>query len=155
MSSNEEPIERSVFNEVHRLVMLEVMADRESVEEPREEDVSARFTDEENEAWAYLIEQHKDVVAEAYLYLMHRYVELELISSEPPREVHTEAPEAFSTATEQAGRVEPQAPLEGAQTPTEATDEQQGRGPIPEPSSSQEPTEPRSREPWWVRWFGG
>jgi hypothetical protein len=85
MFSNEEPIERSVFNEVRRLVMLEVMADRESVEETREEGVSARSTDAENEAWAHLthlIEQDPHVVADAYLYLMHRYVELEL-SSEP------------------------------------------------------------------------
>ena len=82
MFSNEEPIERSVFNEVHRLVMLEVMADRESVEEAREAGVSARLTDAENEAWAHLIEQDPHVVADAYLYLMHRYVELEL-SSEP------------------------------------------------------------------------
>ena len=85
MFSNEEPIERSVFNKVRRLVRLEVMADRESVEETREEGVSARSTDAENEAWAHLthlIEQDPHVVADAYLYLMHRYVELEL-SSEP------------------------------------------------------------------------
>jgi len=88
MFSNEEPIEQSVFNEVHRLVMLEIMADRDSVEEAREEGVSARFTDEENEAWAYLIDQNKDVVAEAYLYLMHRYVELELSSK--PQDVDDE-----------------------------------------------------------------
>src|SRR5829696_414468 len=41
---------------------------------------------------------------------------------------------------------------EGPQTPTEATDEQQGRGPIPDAGGPQEPAQPRS---WWQRMFGG
>jgi len=73
---------------------------------------------------------------------------LEAPAAEPYPEEPPLAPEA---ATEQPGRVEPQAPLEGAQPPTEATDEQQGRGPIPEDTSTQTPSD----RPWWQRLFGG
>jgi hypothetical protein len=45
------------------------------------------------------------------------------------------------------------------QTPSEAPESPQmhtvGEGGATAPSEGETPTEPRSREPWWVRWFGG
>ena len=61
----------------------------------------------------------------------------------PPAIEAPEAPGPSATPTD-AG--------EGPQTPTEATDEQQGRGPIPDAGGPQEPAQPRS---WWQRMFGG
>jgi hypothetical protein len=76
-----------------------------------------------------------------------------LTSRIPPMEAPAspESPRAPETATEQPGRVKPQRAVEGTQETAEDTDEQQGRGPIPEASSPQETTERRS---WWRRWFG-
>ena len=70
-----------------------------------------------------------------------------------------EAPESLeprsseARATEQPGRVEPQAAVESPQEATEtATDEQQGRGPIPDTAEGRETG---SERPWRRRVFGG
>ena len=55
-----------------------------------------------------------------------------------------EPPESPTEATKQPGRVEPQPSVEGT------TDEQQGRGPIPDTPGPERGAE----RPWWQRWFG-
>jgi hypothetical protein len=78
-----------------------------------------------------------------------------LTSRIPPMEAPAspESPQAPETATEQPGRVEPQAAVESQQEATEtATDEQQGRGPIPDTAEGRETG---SERPWWRRVFGG
>src|SRR5215217_9022374 len=78
-----------------------------------------------------------------------------LTSRIPPIEAPAspESPQAPGTATEQPGRVEPQAAVESPQEATEtATDEQQGRGPIPDTAEGRETG---SERPWWRRVFGG
>jgi hypothetical protein len=55
-----------------------------------------------------------------------------------------EPPESPTEATEQPGRVAPQPSVEGT------TDEQQGRGPIPDTPGPERGAE----RPWWQRWFG-
>jgi hypothetical protein len=75
--------------------------------------------------------------------LVQRIPELEAPSQEPPQ--------APREATEQPGRGEAQPAVEGTQESAEATDEQQGRGPLPEAPSTQTPSE----RPWWRRMFGG
>jgi excisionase family DNA binding protein len=73
-----------------------------------------------------------------------------------PTETPPDTREYAVTPTPQPGRVEPQAPLEGAQEPSEspvtAADEQQGRGPVPDAGGPREGGTERS---WWRRMFGG
>jgi hypothetical protein len=63
------------------------------------------------------------------------------------RQAHAEARRLLAAALE---RIPPQleAPSEAQGTPTEGTDEQQGRGPIPDAGGPQEATERR----WWEFW---
>jgi transposase-like protein len=65
-----------------------------------------------------------------------------LEAAPPPAEPPTGTREYAVTPTPQPGRVEPQAPLEGAQEPSEtpvtAADEQQGRGPVPDAGGPRE-----------------
>jgi len=70
---------------------------------------------------------------------------------EAERQAHAEARRLLLAALE---RIPPQleAPSERPQAPETATDEQQGRGPIPDAGGPQEPSQPR---PWWQRMFGG
>ena len=78
-----------------------------------------------------------------------------LTSRIPPMEAPASpaSPQAPGTATEQPGRVEPQAAVESPQEATEtATDEQQGRGPSPDTAEGRETG---SERPWWRRVFGG
>jgi hypothetical protein len=78
-----------------------------------------------------------------------------LTSRIPPIEAPASpaSPQAPEMATEQPGRVEPQAAVESPQEATEtATDEQQGRGPIPDTAEGRETG---SERPWWRRVFGG
>jgi hypothetical protein len=44
-----------------------------------------------------------------------------------------------------------EAPQEHSEPPERGTDEQQGRGPVPNSGGPQEPAEPQS---WWRRWLG-
>jgi hypothetical protein len=68
----------------------------------------------------------------------------------------TEPRQSPTEATEQPGRVDPQASLEGAQEPRESPelteDEQQGRGSVPDATGPREESSERS---WWRRVFGG
>src|SRR5215207_8035501 len=64
------------------------------------------------------------------------------------RQAHSESRRLLAAALE---RIPPQleAPSEPREAPERGTDEQQGRGPLPEDTSPQTPTE----RPWWRRWL--
>jgi hypothetical protein len=58
----------------------------------------------------------------------------------------------ISQLTDRIPAIEAPASPEPPEAPERGTDEQQGRGPIPEDASPQTPSERRT---WWARWFGG
>jgi excisionase family DNA binding protein len=62
----------------------------------------------------------------------------------------TTAHEIHDRLAEQRSREQP--PPDEPEATETAIGEQQGRGPVPEGASPQEPAQPRS---WWQRWFGG
>ena len=79
---------------------------------------------------------------------------------EPPREVPTEAPEAFSTATEQPGRSRvgqnPRRHSKEPRHPQRPRTSNRDGGPIPEASGPQTGGErPQEERGWWRRLFKG
>jgi excisionase family DNA binding protein len=102
--------------------------------------------------------------------LMERIPELE--PPAPPESPEPREPGPHRVRPERAEPVEPVDPRRGdpervvpervepervhpRESPVVAADEQQGRGPVPDAGGPQEAAQPRSREPWWRRMFGG
>jgi len=78
-----------------------------------------------------------------------RYVERQL---EAERQAHAEARRIIAGLIERIPpAIEAPASPEPPEAPERGTDEQQGRGPIPEDTSPQTPSE----RPWWRRLFEG
>ena len=70
------------------------------------------------------------------------------------RQAHAEARRLLAAALE---RIPPQleAPSDAPGSPTEGTDEQQGRGPIPDTPGPVGGADRPAERSWWQRWFGG
>ena len=84
-----DPTEQDIFDDVYRLVMLGVMRERDALQETTEVGVAgpAFFKEEEDNALMYLLKQNPQVVADAYVGLVRRYVELEFQAEKLRRQI--------------------------------------------------------------------